>query len=89
MMEDYAKIYRSRFQWGAVEYNIWKMGIIPPKDFPVTKSQLESLRAENKAMNLIICAFNAEFSETKKMLADNQPLVCLGSQLSKLKLINK
>ena len=35
-------------------------------------------------MESTICTFNAELEEAKKMLADNQSLVSLGSQLYKL-----
>ena len=40
-------------------------------------------------MNSTVCALNEELAESKKMLADNQPLVSLGDHLSKLKSINK
>ena len=40
-------------------------------------------------MKLTICELNAELAESKKMLTGNQPLVSLGSQLSKLNTINK
>ena len=40
-------------------------------------------------MNLTICTFNEDLSEYKKMLAYNQKLVNLGTQLSKLELINQ
>ena len=40
-------------------------------------------------MKPTICALNSDFSEAKNMLADNQPLVSAGDQLSKLKSINK
>ena len=40
-------------------------------------------------MESTICALNADLVESNKMLADNQPLVSLGAQLTKLKSINK
>ena len=40
-------------------------------------------------MKLSIYELNLELSEAKKMLAENQPLVILGAQLSKLKSIKK
>ena len=40
-------------------------------------------------MKSTICALNAELSEAKKMLANNQPLVSLDAHLYKLKSINK
>ena len=40
-------------------------------------------------MKLAICALNAELAEAKDMLSDNQPLVSLGAQFSKLNSINK
>ena len=40
-------------------------------------------------MKSTICALNAELAEANKILADNQPLVSLCAQLSKLKSINK
>ena len=40
-------------------------------------------------MKSTICALNLELAEVKKMLVDNQPLVSLGAQLSKLNTINK
>ena len=55
----------------------------------MTKSQLKSLELENQEMKLTICELNSGFTEAKKMLADNQPLVSLGAQLSRLKSINK
>ena len=40
-------------------------------------------------MKSIICALSTYLEESKKMLADNQPLFNVGSQLSKLKSIKK
>ena len=40
-------------------------------------------------MKSIICALSTYLEESKKMLADNQPLVSIGSKLSKLKSIKK
>ena len=40
-------------------------------------------------MKLTICALDEELEDSKKMSADNQSLVCLGSQLSKLKSIKQ
>ena len=40
-------------------------------------------------MKSAICALNADLAEVKKILADNQTLVSVGAQLSKLKSINK
>ena len=40
-------------------------------------------------MKSIICTLNADLAEANNILADNQPLVSLGTQLSKLKSINK
>ena len=31
-MEDYAKISQSGLQWGTVEHNIWRTGILSPKE---------------------------------------------------------
>ena len=55
----------------------------------MTKSQLKSLELENQEMKLTICELNSGFTEAKKILADNQLLVSLGAQLSRLKSINK
>ena len=55
----------------------------------MTKSRLKSLELENQEMNLAICVLNTDLSEANKMLADNHISVDLGSQLSKLKPINK
>ena len=40
-------------------------------------------------MKSAICALDADLEEAKKMLADKQPLVSAGAQLSKIKSINK
>ena len=40
-------------------------------------------------MKSTICALNTELEYSKNILVDNQPLVSLGSQLSKLKSIKK
>ena len=40
-------------------------------------------------MKLTICTLNAELAEFKKMLVENQLLVSVGAQLSKIKSINK
>ena len=40
-------------------------------------------------MKSTICELNAVLAEAKEMLADNYPLVSLGSQLYKLKSIDK
>ena len=40
-------------------------------------------------MKSTICTLNIELEDSKKMLAENQPLVSLGAQLSKLNAINK
>ena len=71
--EDYTKRSRADLHWGTVEHNIWKTGILPPKEFfgPVTKSQLKSLELENQEMKLTICTLNADLIETKKILYDN------------------
>ena len=55
----------------------------------MTKSRVKSLELEDQEMKLTICALNAELVEANNMLAENQPLVSLGAQLSKLKSINK
>ena len=73
-----------------VEHNIGKRAFSLPKNFiPVTKSRLKSLELENQEMKSTICALNSQLADTKKILADNQPLVSTGAQLSKLKSINK
>ena len=55
----------------------------------MTKSRLKSLELENQEMKLTICSLNADLSDYNKILSENQPLVSLGDQLSKLKSINK
>ena len=55
----------------------------------MTKSRIESLELEKQEMMSTICALNTELAEANNMLADNQPLVSLGDQLSKLKSINR
>ena len=40
-------------------------------------------------MKSTICVLNADLAEGKKMVADNQSLVSVGVQLSKLNSINK
>ena len=55
----------------------------------MTKSLLKSLELENQEMKSTIFVLNAELSDSKNMLEENHPLVILGTQLSKLKSINK
>ena len=89
-IEDYAKISRAGPQGGTVEHNIGKWALSLSKIFfPVTKLQLKILELENQEIKSTICALNKNLSEAKKMLADNQPLVSSGTQLSKLKSISK
>ena len=72
------------------EHNIGKEELYLRNNYVlVTKLGLYSLKLENQEMKSTICALNAELAEAKKMLADNQTLVSLGAQLSKLKSINK
>ena len=89
-MEDYAKISWAVLQCGVVEHSIGKREFsLPNNCVPVTKSRLKSLEFENQEMKSNICALDAEWAEAKNMLADNQPLVSAGAQLSKIKSINK
>ena len=68
-----------------VEHNIGKQEFSFPNNcVPVTKSQLKSLELENQEMKYFIYALNEELADAKKMLVDNQPLVSVGAQLSKL-----
>ena len=55
----------------------------------MTKSRLNSLELEKQEMKSTICPLNSELADAKNILADNQPLVSLGAQLSKLDSINK
>ena len=89
-MEDYAKIYWAGLQWETVEHKIGKLELsLQNNCFQVTKLQLRSLVLENHSMKSTICTLNTELEDSKKMLAENQPLVSLGAQLSKLNAINK
>ena len=51
IMEDYTKMYRFGPQWETVEHYIGKQTYkLPNICVPVTKSQLDSLEAENNSM---------------------------------------
>ena len=72
------------------EHNIGKEELYLRNNYVlVTKLRLYSLKLENQEMKSTICALNAELEEAKDILAENQPLVSLGAQLSKIKEINK
>ena len=89
-MEDHTKRSWAGLQWGMVGHNIEKRtSSLPNNCVPVTKSRLKSLELGNQEMNSSICTLNADLAEAKKVLANNQPLVSLGAQLSELKSINK
>ena len=53
----------------------------------MTKLRLQSLESENQETKSNICTLNVELAEANKMLSENQPLVSLCDQLSKLKSI--
>ena len=89
-MEDDEKISWAGLQWGTVDHNIRKQEFFLQNNcVTVTKLRLKSLELENKEMKSTICALHAELEESKKMLEDNHKLFSLGTQLSKLKSINK
>ena len=63
MMEGYTKYILLAFSGGWLNTTLENGNSPSQKYFPVTKSRLEILQAENQAMKSTICALNAYLSE--------------------------